>query len=253
MITDRLMHRLKDLRSETPLSLARRVGRKLRHTLAEIAESRTDWRRRKRVVDREFDERFGVATGGVTHLSDLDIESEHRRHGVNHVAMDPSEMEAALSSLTIDHTRFTFVDLGSGKARALLLASLLPFRRIVGVEFAEVLHQQALANVSRFRHPEQRCRDIELKCMDAALYELPAEPLVIFMYHPFGPEVMSRVVAHTRASLEKHPRELYVLYANPFNAELWTQAGFDTVTRGPTFMLLAPGELTRAEARQVEA
>jgi predicted RNA methylase len=154
--------------------------------------------------------------------------------------MDPGEMEAALASLAIEHGRFTFVDLGSGKGRALLMAALLPFRRIIGVEFAPALHRQSLENVRRFVHEEQRCRDIEPLCMDAATFEFPEEPLVIFMYNPFGPEVMREVVGRVLDSLRRAPRELYVLYANPFHADLWTEAGFVESARGDAFVLLMP-------------
>lgn len=212
--------------------------RRVRRALADLVEQRKPWRQKKLRVDRAFDTAFGVDTSGITHLTDLVVRGPHQRHAVKHVAMDPDEMQAALAALTIAHEAFTFVDLGSGKARAVLLASLLPFRRIVGVEFAEALHAQGLENVRRFRHEGQRCRDIELHCMDAADYVLPDEPLVLFMYHPFGAEVMDKVIERARASLVSNPRALYVLYANPFLVDAWLRAGFRLAVRGPAFVLL---------------
>jgi predicted RNA methylase len=247
MLRERVRAWMAELRDEPLASWLRRTAKRSRDALRDYLESQRDWRRKKRVVDREFDARHGVDTGGVTRLSGLRIPSQRLKYAVSHIAMDPAEMQAALDALELDHARFTFVDLGAGKGRALLIASLLPFKRIVGVEFAPELAEVAARNVQRFRAAGQRCRQLEVVCHDAASYELPSGPLVIFMYNPFGPEVMREVVAHVLAALRREPRELYVLYANPFHAEPWTTAGFRELSRGPTFVLFgAPAE---AQAR----
>ena len=43
--------------------------------------------------------------------------------------------------------QFTFVDIGSGKGRTLLMASQFPFRKIVGVELIAELHQRDQENL----------------------------------------------------------------------------------------------------------
>jgi SAM-dependent methyltransferase len=215
-----------------------RTGRRVRNALRDLIASQSSWRRRKRFVDSEFDREHSVATGGICHLSELNVDRKRGRLGVSHIAIDPEEMQAALASLEIDHRRFSFVDLGSGKGRAILIASLLPFRRIVGVEFAPELHAQSVTNAASFAHPGQRCTNIELQCMDAATFEFPAQPLVLFMYNPFGPEVMMEVVTRVLDSLAREPREFYVLYANPFHIGVWIRAGFVEKVRGDTFSLL---------------
>ena len=201
-------------------------------------EPEAPWMLKKLEVDRRFDAQFAVETGGVTHLSALHISGNNRRFGVDHIASDPDEMEHALDSLPGDLKGLTFVDLGSGKGRAVLLASRRPFRRIVGVEFAQELHEAARANVARFPRSGQRCERIELVCADAADYELPHEDLVIFMYNPFRLEVMRRIAARTRESLRARPRRMYVLYTNPFYIEAWTALGFQPLASRDNFVLL---------------
>jgi SAM-dependent methyltransferase len=241
MLRERVREWVGELREEPMLSWLRRAAKRTRNAVADYVESHKDWRRLKHVVDREFDQRYGVDTGGVTRLSGLRIRSQRVKHAVSHIAMDPREMEAALGALDaaqLDPARFTFVDLGAGKGRALLIASLRPFRRIIGVEFAPELARVAALNVQRFHAPAQRCRELDVVCMDAAAFELPEGPLVVFMYNPFGPAVMREVAAHVLDTLRRAPRELYVLYANPFHAEPWTECGFSELVRGPTFVLL---------------
>ena len=45
---------------------------------------------------------------------------------------------------------FTFIDLGSGKGRVLLMASDYPFKKIIGVEFMPELHRAAQENITGY-------------------------------------------------------------------------------------------------------
>ena len=90
-----------------------------------------------RLERSEYDRTFGVDTDGEfddrTYLSDLDIPSANWIHGVDYIPIHPERLAGILSSLPLNHEDFVFVDFGSGKGRALLVASQFPFRRIAGV------------------------------------------------------------------------------------------------------------------------
>ena len=47
---------------------------------------------------------------------------------------DPAEFREMMAALPIDFHKFTFIDVGSGKGRTLLMASEYGFKQIVGVE-----------------------------------------------------------------------------------------------------------------------
>jgi SAM-dependent methyltransferase len=85
-----------------------------------------------------FDERFGVDTSGLIY----ELASGHQNDAYNngYFAVAPSVfhsvMQAVRDRLALDYRRFSFVDVGSGKGRALLLASDYPFREIIGVELS---------------------------------------------------------------------------------------------------------------------
>ena len=55
-------------------------------------------------------------------------------------AIEPARFRKVLASLQIAFHDYTFIDFGSGKGRALLLASEFPFKRIIGLEFSPELH-----------------------------------------------------------------------------------------------------------------
>jgi len=110
---------------------------------------------------------------------------------------------------------FTFVDLGSGKGRTLLMASEYPFRKIVGVELLHELHQIAVENLSLYASESQKCKRLETICGDAADFPFPVEPLVLYLFNPLPESGLRRVIARLDQSLRDHPREVYVLYHNP--------------------------------------
>jgi len=156
-----------------------------------------------------FDARFGTDTTSPF------IERQRADRAYFYVPAPASVMAHVLGTLPLEANKFEFVDLGSGKGRALLVASEFPFARIVGVELSDHLHRIAEENVKRFKPPSQQCAQFELRCMNAADYAFGNEPVVLFLFDPFGREVLERVIASLEASLSSTPREAYVLYICP--------------------------------------
>jgi SAM-dependent methyltransferase len=128
---------------------------------------------------------------------------------------------AALRDLPIeDYSQYTFVDVGSGKGRMLFVAAEYPFRKVIGVEFATDLHELALKNIGRYRYAGQRCREIASVHADAAEFAFPDGNLVVYLFNPFGPEVMGRMLANLERSIERQPRHVLVVMLWPENAEM---------------------------------
>jgi SAM-dependent methyltransferase len=171
-------------------------------------------RRQREALEQEdgFDATHGTDTSSLVPVGSLDLPDEHRAYAVLYWPSLQRTVERLLGSLPIDHPGFTFVDVGSGKGRVLLMASLFPFRRIIGVELSERLHEVAERNVGVFHPAEQRCRDIELVHGDASQFAFPEQDLVLYFFDPFDRTVMERVVSNLAESLRRHPREVWVIY-----------------------------------------
>lgn len=163
-------------------------------------------------LDASFDRRFGTETTQIVELADLAIESKNAKDGIYYEAIPERILRDILDGLNIDYSQFTFIDFGSGKGRALLIASDYPFRKIIGVEFAPALHQIANSNIAHYKSPTQKCRNIESICVDATSYELPDENIVAFLYTPFKPPVLSVVVNRLMTSVREFPRELVIAF-----------------------------------------
>src|SRR5262249_1769176 len=149
-----------------------------------------------------------------------------------------------MADLPIHFDDYTFIDLGSGKGATLLYASEYPFRRIVGVEFARELHDIARRNIVAYKSSTQRCRVIEAIHADAAEFQFPSGPLVIFANNPFGPAVWSRVFENLARVYAGSP-ERYLVHWNleqhsghPFLTMIRSGAGYRIYRFGPNVQSL---------------
>ena len=170
-------------------------------------------------VPCDFDHLHGVDTEGSfegwTYLSDLEIPSPNWIEGNNYAAIEPERFERVLASFATEFDGFTFIDFGSGKGRALLMASEHPFKRIVGMEFSPELHRTAQENIRQYRTPTQKCKCIESLNVDFVECKVPPGPLLLFFFHPCRSRLLSRVVQRIGDSWRSGPRPLYVAYVAP--------------------------------------
>jgi SAM-dependent methyltransferase len=192
------------------------------------------WRARRRwaELDREFDREHGVDTAGIVPLQALSIDSANKELGHRYQATSPAGFRALMAGFDLPPGELTFVDLGAGKGRAMLLAAELPFRRVVGVEFAPELCEVASRNVERFASPRQRCHDFEVVCADAAGYELPDGPTLVYIYNSFEEPLMRAVLEKVRRSAEERPRRLLLALVNRrLEESALTETGWRRVVR----------------------
>ncbi|HEX7861079.1 MAG TPA: class I SAM-dependent methyltransferase [Verrucomicrobiae bacterium] len=178
---------------------------------------------------QNFDAQFGIETSQPMRVAEMELEaSANTVQASYYQPSSPALFRRIMAELNLDWPRFTFVDVGSGKGLVLLLASELPFERVLGVEFAENLHRPAVENISKFNSPTQRCRDIQSVCADATAFEFPAAPTVFYLFNPFGEEILTGFLANVQRSLKKHSREIFFVYVEPLFSSTLEQRGFVT-------------------------
>jgi hypothetical protein len=174
----------------------------------------------------EFDRKYGLDTSGLIPITDLAISSKNWIYGGMYEPVGLIDFGKIFKDLKIAYDQFNFVDLGSGKGLACLLASTLPFKKIIGVEFSEELNDIAKDNYFHFQVEEQNCRDSEFICMDASEYIFPNDPFILYMYNPFEPPVMSQVRDNVIRAYKKRPRQIVVVYYYPAHSYLWDEVSF---------------------------
>ena len=185
--------------------------------LWEFVRESTPARRRQRYGDVEYDWDFRVDTTGAT------VGWRDRLLGHFHSPYQPTEpalFREMLESLIqanpkIDFREFTFIDIGSGKGRALLMAADYPFRRVLGIELLPALHRVAQENIKKYKSDSQQCFAIECVLGDASEFAFPPEPTVLYLFNPLPESGLARMISNLEHSLREHPRPVFVLYHNP--------------------------------------
>src|SRR5882724_11839191 len=114
----------------------------------------TPARRRQRYGDVDYDWDHRVDTTGAT------VSWRGRLLGTLHSPYQPTEaalFHEMLASLKIGFHDFTFIDLGSGKGRTMLMASDYPFRHILGIELLPQLNAVAQKNIAVYKKDSKLC------------------------------------------------------------------------------------------------
>jgi SAM-dependent methyltransferase len=161
-----------------------------------------------------FDRVHGTDTSGRVAVEDLGVNEAARVHASCYGRSQPSILRRALAALPpVDLC--TFLDLGCGKGRALLVASELPFREILGVELSTSLAAIARRNAAIIAQRYPRRTAVRIVVADASTFPMPSGDLVLFMYHPFGAELVAKIVEGVEAALAAERRCIYIVYYNP--------------------------------------
>lgn len=179
------------------------------------------------VQPSEFDSSLGVDTEEIRELWSLDVDAADNAAYAHRYQPSPHAFATqVIKGLVIDHSRFTFVDFGAGKGRVLLIAAQWPFKAVFGVEFSRELCEIASANLKKI--PPERCRAGRVECHheDALRYALPDGPLVCYFYNPFTRPLMVDMVERLATDLKNNPREVYILYAQTDNRDLFDKQDF---------------------------
>jgi SAM-dependent methyltransferase len=180
-----------------------------------------------------FDAAHGTDTAAVLVGRELGPVATRGGHLVIHYeTTSEAAIRLPLDSLGADFSGFTFVDLGCGKGKPLLVAATYRFRRLAGVDISPACVAVARRNVARCRPERIDPARVEFLVGDAQDFVFPQEPLVVYLYNPFPGAVLAQVVANLEVSLREWPRPCAVIYVNP--PDLAALAASDLFERLPT-------------------
>jgi SAM-dependent methyltransferase len=186
-------------------------------------------RRQEECESSNRDQRFAVGDG-QDRLHDLVIQSPNAKWGLPYEPTHPGLLDRAVQSLPIRLADYDFVDFGAGKGLALLLASRYPFKSITGIEYSKSLADVASLNIRADKEQSGSRACIQCIWADAADFQLPNTPTVLYLFNPFQGVVMDRVIANIEKSLRSFPRDLWVLYENPWEGRKFRRSRlFETI------------------------
>lgn len=190
------------------------------------------------LIRHPFDLEFGTRTSGLIAGRHLNAGHRNDRHVTAYYAIAPSVFQGILVRwrrckpvAPID--AYTFIDLGAGMGRALLLAADHPFRAVLGVEQHPTLARIARRNLSLWRAAGRTNMPARVYCRDAADFPLPVGPCLIFLFNPFGAPVLRRLLRSWKQSTAQRTSPVDILYVNDEQRNvLACEPGIERLYRG---------------------
>lgn len=163
-------------------------------------------------LERRFDRKWGIET--AAHWDHPNTGDPITQLAERYEPTSPSIIEKIMQSLGCLTCSYTFYDIGCGKGRVLVMASLWNFKRVVGIEFSEHLVHIAVQNIRKFKAQHACAADIEVVFCDATQYIFPDEDALFFLFNPFKEDVMKKVLDNIRSSVQVGSNR-YIIYHNP--------------------------------------
>jgi hypothetical protein len=202
-----------------------------------------------------FDQMHGVDTSGLVPAKHLVTGHANDEHVTAYYGVAPSILRSLIAQWreTIPPhpiSSYTFIDIGAGKGRGLLVASELHFRRVIGIELNPALASIARQNVAHWISTHSvdptspRLAPIEIFEQDVLDFDFPTTPLLLFLFHPFEAPVLRqllrRIETRFAARLKRGPEPaLDLIYVNAECANVldrnpaFTQLFLDNVKMTP--------------------
>lgn len=170
-----------------------------------------------------FDLRRGIRTRGF-------VRNERDLAGIS-VGGDPHYyqpiglpvLRRLVTTVPVEPEKTTFLDLGAGRGRAVILAAELGFGRVLGVELDGELAAEGAENVRRWRSGRRGrtsgAQEVDVIQGDAAACPLPEGPLLIALFNSFGPTTLRLLLGHLCDGRRRVEDPVYFAYINPVHEQ----------------------------------
>lgn len=182
--------------------------------------------------------KYNINTIKPVSLDDLTITEGDKTKSSPYEALNYYILETLLDNFCkLFPDEKNLVDVGSGKGRIMVAAAHYGFTNITGIDFAKELCEAATTNVKKIneKFPHTTFR---ICCKDVLNYEINAEDKVFFLFNPFNKEIMEKFSEKIDQSARQHPRNIYLIYANPQQKKVLLEKGYNEVFRIKKLRLL---------------
>jgi hypothetical protein len=174
------------------------------------------------------EKKYGITTSRINNLKNLSVTGDNILHARFYQGSNYFLLEQVFEFMGSQDITKNIIDFGSGKGRVMAVAAWYGFQKITGVEFAAELCEEAQENLApvREKFPDKIFNVVHADAADLAIED---DANVFFFFNPFDERVMLPVAKNILRSLDKNPREAFVIYLNPLHEEIFLSAGFEQV------------------------
>lgn len=173
------------------------------------------------------EKKYGINTTGADELKKLHKKGIDISHATMYMPVSYQLLEETLLQIP-GTTKKHFFDIGCGKGRAMCVATHYGFTKISGIDFSKEFCDAATANLVQTKE-KLPAINFSVTESDATVTPIPDDVDCIFLFNPFDEMIMKKVVEHIKESINRKPREIHVIYANPLYKKLFIENGFTEI------------------------
>lgn len=164
----------------------------------------------------------------LKHLKDRGIDISHSSM---YMPVNYYVLEQLMKEMVKLVNNKTFLDIGCGKGRVIVVAAAFGFEKITGIDFSKEFCEETEITIRLYRKKNPGAQrtpapQFTIVNRNASCYEIPGDITSIFLFNPFDEVIMRKVVANIKISQQRYPRTIRVLYANPLYRSLFLDDGF---------------------------
>lgn len=178
-----------------------------------------------------FDEAHNTDTSGLVPSGHLATGHPNDEHITAYYGVAPSILRTLIQrwrDTLPPHPipSYTFVDIGAGKGRAMLIASELMFKEVIGIELNPAMAAIAQLNLDLWKRIHAAdatappLAPTHLHLQDALDYDFPGTPTLAFLFHPFEAPVLKALLRRIETQFASRTGTFDLLYVNAECADL---------------------------------
>lgn len=161
-------------------------------------------------VSQQFDQCYGTET---FHRTFVPVSGDPENTDVwGYGPVNQDFFREILCSIPVDLAPYTFVDIGSGKGAAVMMASEFPFRRSVGIELSAELIAIARRNVEKFNAVTRQQLQPEWFHCDFFNWSILQEPQLFFFNNPFPPALSLSAIQKLEQDWSANPQPVLLVF-----------------------------------------
>ncbi|OFZ21359.1 MAG: hypothetical protein A2202_05290 [Bdellovibrionales bacterium RIFOXYA1_FULL_36_14] len=173
------------------------------------------------LVDYLFDRKFHLDTLNKVDFTQNFLDIPSRINAKIYQGTRLRVFNRVMKNLHINYCDYNFIDTGSGKGKALILASGFNFKEIIGIELFKPLYDISYQNLSKMNLNQR----IQIEHGDILSFTPPPGPNLYYLYNPFN----ERVIKDFFSTLQKNQtfgNDDLIVYLNPRYHTTLTNLGF---------------------------
>ena len=175
--------------------------------------------------ERKYEKKLGINTHSIVNLNSLTLAGENSDQNHHYQGASYFILFSIFNKLPEDIKNSNFVDYGCGKGRALFVAEQCGFTKLIGVDIAKELIDDANANKLVYQKKNNQS-EFHFLFNDATTFQIPENTRVFYFFNPFGKDIIQKVIQNIKESLKQNPRKIYCIYLNPKYKSVFDHSGF---------------------------